>query len=233
MLKSKAIYSIFAVILLIVITGGLLYLLRSGAAKPEQPTSPGIGKPETPGVGQVESTPRATITQEKDTNFQPTSTGDQGIVLQPTATGDKGMTPEFTPLTPEASQTPQATPKSGPAQPTLTMLPTEVFVAKTPTPAGRQAPDVTIDKLKFTQVWVYPDAETERFTGRANMTNTGNTFLNGLIIEWKILGDGGSLLDQGQVTWPNLAPGETSTISFTGDKAYADTWTSVAFKLLP
>jgi hypothetical protein len=113
------------------------------------------------------------------------------------------------------------------------MLPTEVFVARTPTPAGRQASDVTVDMLKFTQVWVYPAVETERFAGRANVTNTGNTFLNGLTIEWKILGDGGSLLEQGQVTWPNLAPGETATISFTGVMAYADTWTSVAFKLLP
>jgi hypothetical protein len=233
MLKPKAIYSILTLILLIVIAGGLLFLLRSGAAKPEQPASPGIGDTETPGEGQVESTPKATITQEKGFVFQPTTTSNKGIVSQPTTTGDKGMTPEFTSLTPEGSQTPQATPKSGPAQPTLTMLPTEVFVARTPTPAGRQAPDVTVDKLKFTQVWVYPAEKTESFAGRANMTNTGNTFMNGLIIEWKILGDGGSLLDQGQVTWPNLAPGETSTISFTGNMPYADTWTSVAFKPLP
>jgi hypothetical protein len=67
----------------------------------------------------------------------------------------------------------------------------------------------------------------------ANVTNTGEQFLNGLAFTWRVVDGSGAELDGGVVTWPTLAPGETATTPLTGSAQYVDTWIRVEFSYPP
>jgi len=107
------------------------------------------------------------------------------------------------------------------------------IVGPPPTPAGRLAPDTTADPLQFQKIRIFMAEDTGRFNGQANMKNSGNTFLNGLRVSWQILGQSGQILDQGEIFWPNLAPGETTTVPLEGTAAYDDSWVRVEFSYSP
>ena len=115
----------------------------------------------------------------------------------------------------------------------LTPNPTEGVVGPLPPPPGREAPDTMAGPLQFQRIRIFKDPETNAFAGRANMKNTGAAFLNGLLISWQILGEADQVFDEGELTWPNLAPGETATISFTGTETFVDGWVRVEFHYSP
>ncbi|MGH2709810.1 MAG: hypothetical protein ACRDH9_01205 [Actinomycetota bacterium] len=103
------------------------------------------------------------------------------------------------------------------------------FIA-TPTPApGRSAPDASAGSLDFSGIRVFPVGG--GLAGSANMTNTGDQFLNALTIGWEVLvkAGGGRSLASGTVEWPSLGPGETATIRFEGDARYEDVPVRVLF----
>lgn len=109
---------------------------------------------------------------------------------------------------------------------------TKGLIGELSTPPGRFAPDVLADPLQFSNIRIYKNNEIGVFSGQANVKNLGTTFLNNLVLSWKILDSAGQVLDQGQVTWPNLAPAETATIQFVGQAVFVDTWQRVQFVYL-
>lgn len=152
------------------------------------------------------------------------------------------MTQEASPTT-NAPQQPSSTPELNTPQPgpTATSVTpaaptpqlTEGIVGEPPTPAGRLAPDAAATPLQIQQIRIFPNTATGTFSGRANLTNTGPQFLNGLIVSWQILDGANQVLDHGQFSWPNLAPGETATVSFDGSATFVDSWVRVNFEFTP
>jgi len=96
-------------------------------------------------------------------------------------------------------------------------------------PAARSAPPQRVRALRFADVKVFP-AGNGTFAGEAAMTNTGSSRLDALIVSWKILDAAGHTLDQGQLDWPSLEPGETAAIDLTGTVPYNDAWQTVRFE---
>ncbi len=96
-------------------------------------------------------------------------------------------------------------------------------------PAPRTAPPSRTGALRFDRIVVLEGTD-GTFAGRANVTNEGAAYLNGLRIAWRILGPNGVELDRGVSRWPNLAPGETATIELDGSRAYSDAWVRVRFE---
>jgi hypothetical protein len=115
----------------------------------------------------------------------------------------------------------------------LTPNPTEGLVGTLPAPPGREAPETITGPLQFQRIRIFSEPETSTFAGRANMKNMGNTFLNGLVISWTILGEADQVFAEGELTWPNLAPGETATIQFKGTEAFVDSWVRIEFDYSP
>ena len=97
-------------------------------------------------------------------------------------------------------------------------------------PPPRTAPPSRAGALRFDRIAVFEGSD-GAFAGRANVTNRGTTYLNGLRIAWRILGPNGVELDRGVSRWPNLAPGETATIELDGSRAYSDAWVRVRFEV--
>jgi len=95
-------------------------------------------------------------------------------------------------------------------------------------PAPRVAPPVRAGMLRFDRIVVFegPDG---RFAGRANVTNVGAAYINGLRLTWRIVSDDSRELDRGTAEWPNLAPGETATVELRGRARYSNSWTRVVF----
>jgi hypothetical protein len=106
---------------------------------------------------------------------------------------------------------------------------TEGLVGDLSTPTGRLAPDVLVDPLQFSNIRIYKNNDSGVFSVQANVKNLGTTFLNQLVLSWKIVDSAGQRLDQGQVTWPNLAPNETATITFVGKAVFLETWNRIEF----
>jgi hypothetical protein len=106
---------------------------------------------------------------------------------------------------------------------------TEGLIGDQSTPPGRLAPDVLTDALQFSNIRIYENKDSGVFSGQANVKNLGTTFLNQLVLSWKILDSTGQVLDQGQVTWPNLAPNETATITFVGKAVFLERWNRIEF----
>ena len=154
------------------------------------------------------------------------SDDDRNTVAGPPTTG----TTTTTTTAPSPTQTRQTTRTS--TTPTQTeprvTTETEPGVASS-LPAPRAAPPSRAGTLRFDRVVVFEGSDTA-FAGRANMTNRGAAYLNGLRITWRILGPNGVELDRGVSLWPNLAPGETATIELDGSRAYSDAWVRVRFE---
>ena len=106
---------------------------------------------------------------------------------------------------------------------------TEGLIGDQSTPPGRLAPDVLVDPLQFTNIRIYKATDVGVFAGQANIKNVGTAFLNQLVLSWRILDSATQVLDQGEFTWPNLAPGETTTITFIGKAAFLETWNRIEF----
>lgn len=126
----------------------------------------------------------------------------------------------------QTQQTTRTSTTSTPTEPRVTTE-TEPQVAPSP-PATRTAPPARADVLRFDRIVVLEGSDGD-FAGRANVTNAGAAYLNGLRIAWRILGQNGVELDRGVSRWPNLAPGETATIELDGSRAYSDAWVRVRF----
>jgi hypothetical protein len=121
----------------------------------------------------------------------------------------------------------------GPLTTGPTPNPTEGVVGASPTPPGRLAPEVVVGPLRIWQIRIFSSAETGLFSGRANITNGGDAFLNQLVISWRILDTAGQVLDQGEISWPNLAPGETSTMALPGSAPFVADWDRIEFAYSP
>jgi hypothetical protein len=219
-MKSK----LAAVILLGLAAVGGLFLLKSWNGKPVMPLFPnGTGEQPAP------SAP-AQVTQQ---NLPP---------LPGPGTSGKDTPPGAAPGTATAlAKTPNPWPGTSqqtptPATPILlitpAILPTEGFIGKSPTPPGRLAPDYIAAPLKFEKIRIFMN-DSGQYSGIANVSNTGETFLNSLVIKWQLMDKSGSVFDQGQFSWPNLAPGETATVSFAGTNPYNDLWEKVVFEFKP
>ena len=161
------------------------------------------------------------------------SEGATSVVAQPNAEVTSSPVAESS-SSPVPTLTPQPPPTAQPVEPQAvlpspTPNPTAGIVGPSPTEAGRLAPDTSAGPLRFGQIRIFADATTGKFAGRANITNTGQTFLNGIVVSWRILDSAGQLIDQGQSSWPSLAPGETATIPLNGSAPFVDTWARVEF----
>ena len=106
---------------------------------------------------------------------------------------------------------------------------TEGLIGELQTPTGRLAPDVLADPLQFNNIRIFRNNDSGVFSVQANMKNLGTTFLNNLVLSWRILDRSGQILDQGQFNWSNLAPNETAAITFDGSAVFLDTWSQMEF----
>jgi hypothetical protein len=220
--------------------GGLLYW-RQGRSAANQPTATdstatAVAKPSTllPTATVGPTTAAATLTSPSTATVP--SDSSTGVVALSTI--EATSSPEIEPisslsptLAPANTQPPAATQAIEPAivLPSPTLNPTRGVIGPPPTPPGRLAPDTSSGQLQFQQIRIFADAATGNFSGRANVTNTSQTFLNGIVISWRILDSAGQSIDQGQTSWPNLAPGETASIPLNGSAPYLDTWARVEF----
>jgi hypothetical protein len=135
--------------------------------------------------------------------------------------------PVTTTTTPDAP--PTTVPETpAPDTPGPVTVPQEPRVGSTPT-QPRTAPAFRAGILRFDRIVVL--REDGRFAGRANVTNQGGEYLNGVRLRWRVLGPMGATLDQGLVTWPSLAPGETATVHFAGSRPYRKDWRRVVFEI--
>lgn len=210
-------------LIVLVAVGGLFLLVRACSVAPGVPAdgtpAPALGltlplEGSTGAIGDEDLTQESTRKELRASSHS--STPDEVLI---------GGTPP-----PES-----ATPPKNPTQlaPVATPNPTEGLIAPPMTPTGHQALDSSAGPLLFQQVWVFENPETSAFSGRANMTNSGQTFLNNPVVSWKIMDEAGQVLDQGEMTWPNLAPNETATIPFDGSKPYVNNWERVEFGFTP
>jgi len=224
---------------------GVLYWIRGqGAANSPaagQPTTSALAATAGPATAVAKPTallPAATAVAESTSlpiASAPSATAIGGVAQSPiqvTSSATFEPSTSLAPtLAPANTQPPSAMPTSEPAivLPSPTPNPTRGVIAPPPTPAGRLAPDTSSGPLQFQQIRIFADAATGNFSGRANVTNTGQIFLNGIVISWRILDSAGQPIDQGQASWPNLAPGETATLPLNGSAPYLDTWARVEF----
>lgn len=208
----------------LIIIGGIFLLVRVRSV--------------VPGVPQQDGTPAPALGQTLPLKGTTGTTGANLITEQSNRTELRASSPSPTagdvisgdsPLPESATQPYDFTQLA----PIATPNPTEGLIAPQLTPTGRQAPDVSTETLLFQQVWVINNPETGSFSGRVNTSNIGEAYLNNLVISWKILDGAGGVLDQGEMTWPNLAPNETATIPFAGTENYADNWDRVEFEFTP
>ena len=211
------------IVLGLVVLGGL-FLLKSWNSKPAMPSvTNGTGEQSAP------SAPAQATQQDKPDSPESSTTGTDATPGAASGTATAlATTPNPRPGTPQ--QTP------APTTPNLlitqTMLPTEGVVGKLPTPPGRLAPDFIAAPLRFDKIRIFMN-DSSLYSGIANITNTGETFLNSFVIKWQIIDKSGSIFDQGQLSWPNLAPGETATVSFAGTNPYSDLWEKIVFTFEP
>src|SRR6266540_1928005 len=222
---------------------GLLYWSRGRSA------APAASEPPTPAPAATSGPPTAVA---KPTALLPTAIAVARPTSPPAATAlsesstsvvaqssmEATSSPQIEPiaslsptLAPANTQLPPATQTSEPAivLPSPTLNPTAGVIGPSPTPPGRLAPDSSSGPLRFQQIRIFGDAATGNFSGRTNVTNTSQAFLNGIVISWRILDSAGQPIDQGQISWPNLAPGETATVPLNGSMPYLDTWARVEF----
>ncbi|MFN2594727.1 MAG: FxLYD domain-containing protein [Actinomycetota bacterium] len=68
------------------------------------------------------------------------------------------------------------------------------------------------------------------FEARANVQNRSGRYLNDITFAWRIVDAAGARLDSGEAQWPNLAPGETTTIELKGHSRYNASWERVVFQ---
>ena len=226
-MKAKLAY---VILLGLILVGGLLFLIRSRNRTPVIPVVPKGAESNSPVLEQTAPTNTAKVTQEVESTSSQSSATEK-IAIPGTATGTITaftITPTLKPGT--SQQTP--TPTTPILLITPTMTPIEGLVGKSPTPPGRLSPDYLAEPLKFTQIRIFMN-DAGVFSGLANVSNTGETFLNALVIKWRIMDKSGNILDQGQLSWPNLAPGETATVSFVGTNPYNDLWEKVTFEFKP
>jgi hypothetical protein len=192
---------------------------------------------------------------DSTTGLPPSVEGIRTPAAGDTARPDPSPGLAVTPVVPSFSDTPGSPPAVAPGQATVstpeattsrlvpaaspsspigpTPNPTEGVIGDPPTPPGRLAPEVLADPLLIREIRVFKDPGTGLFSGRANVTNAGKTFLNRLAISWRIVDATGQVLDRGQIEWPNLAPGETATLPLNGSAAFADAWARVEFDYRP
>jgi hypothetical protein len=97
-----------------------------------------------------------------------------------------------------------------------------------PLAAGHAAPGQRVRELRFSRVRLFP-GRSGTFEGRANVTNLGRDLLTAIVFYWEVRDESGTLLDQGQLDRPRLAPGETITIRLTGTAPYRDDWRRVVW----
>ena len=228
----------------VALIAGLLYWSQ-GRLAANRPTPPAeIAQLPSPSAialtAQEPTAPLATATPRPALAAEPTvppptapSEGATSVVAQPNAEVTSSPVAESSP-SPGPTLTPQPPPTAQPVEPPAvlpspTPNPTAGIVGPSPTEAGRLAPDTSAGPLQFGQIRIFADATTGKFAGRANVTNTGQTFLNGIVLSWRILDSAGQLIDQGQSSWPSLAPGETATLPLNGSAPFVDTWARVEF----
>ena len=121
-------------------------------------------------------------------------------------------------------------PTTSPDEPSPSTAPPEPRVVTTTPPAPRVAPPARAGDLRFEQIVVLDEAG--RFAGRANVRNDGAQYQNGVRLRWRVVDSRGATLDDGVLTWPSLAPGETATLHFEGDRVYRQTWRRVVFEVI-
>jgi len=238
-----AIASLIAVTLIT----GLLYRSQGrSAADPleaTEPSAPALAATAGPATAAAKPTalqptvladPATAVAQP--TPSAPATTADSKSSTAGVAQSQAIGSPEIEPITspnptlaPASTQAPLATQTSEPeiVFPSPTLNPTIGVIGPPPTPAGRLAPDSSSGQLRFQQIRIFADAATGNFSGRTNVTNTGQTFLNQIVISWRIVDSAGQPIDQGQTSWPNLAPGETATVPLNGTAPYLDAWARV------
>ena len=198
-------------------------------------------------LGQRMDNARSTAEQAGPTDLGGTDESNQvnresTAATEPGANVTSSIKPELTGM-PFATQAPDSSPgiasntNTSPGDLTATLPSlsistsdlTEGLIGKLQTPTGRLAPDVVADPLQFSNIRVFRNNDSGVFSVQANMKNLGTTFLNNLVLSWRILDSSGQVLDQGQFTWPNLAPSETVTITFEGTTVFSDTWSRIEF----
>lgn len=175
-------------------------------------------------------------------SFNQTSSSLPGSNTAPSSSEGLEDLPDETPVpsSPQPNLTVAFTPTITTSNPTVaytpinvTSNPTEAVIGELPTPPGRSAMDILVFPLQFSNIRIFANPESGNFAGSANVKNMGNTFLNKLVISWEILNSVDQVLDQGQITWPNLAPTETATVVFNGTIVFTDTWTKIEFSYQP
>lgn len=134
------------------------------------------------------------------------------------------------PVVTESTRPEAPPPAAGPSLPVAPRPGDEPAVVAPPTtaPAAQLAPDAAAGTLRFTQVHVLAGAD-RAFSGRANTTNVGPDYRNGLTIRWTIVDRGGAVLDEGRAVVSSLAPGATTTIELDGSRPFEPAWASVRF----
>jgi hypothetical protein len=196
-------------------------------------------------LGQRTYNAPSTAEQAGPTEFDTTNQLDQ-VDREATAGTEPGsnvtssIKPELTGL-PLATRGPDDSPTGTSADDLTATLPslsistsalTEGLIGELQTPTGRLAPDVIANPLQFSNIRIFRNNDSGTFSVQANMKNLGTTFLNNLVLSWRILDSSGQVLDQGQFTWPNLAPNETVTTTFAGTAVFLDTWSRMEFTQL-
>jgi hypothetical protein len=148
--------------------------------------------------------------------------GDQALRNGPATTDTETVTPTTT----SAPPTQPSTTTETLTEPRVTTT-TEPGIAPS-LPAPRAAPPVRAGTLRFDRIFIF-DGGDGRFAGRANVTNSGEDFINGLGLTWRILAADSRELDRGTTSWPNLAPSETATVELRGHAQYSKSWARVVF----
>jgi hypothetical protein len=156
-----------------------------------------------------------------------------GLTVASCSGDDRGTTPPDRPVT-VATGPASTTPPTGPAvtKPEITTPAPPPATASVLPPArppapGRAAPDATAGPLRLTKVYV--GSASGRYVLRADVTNTGATYLNDVVLDWNLLGAGDARLAAGSVPVASLAPGETTTVSGTGGPGSRTPWVRVVF----
>jgi len=150
-----------------------------------------------------------------------------------TTTAPAEPTPAPTPTpTTTAIDKPTTTPPptTSPGEPSPTTTSPEPRVVTTTPLTSRAAPPARAGDLRFERIVVLDEAG--RFAGRANVRNGGAEYLNGVRLRWRVVDSRGATLDGGVLTWPSLAPGETATLHFEGERVYRKTWRRVVFEVI-
>ena len=148
----------------------------------------------------------------------------------PTAEPPPPPTTSETTITATLEEPAPTPPPTTPEEPSPTTTSEEPRVVTTPPPSPRIAPPTRAGDLLFERIVVLDEGG--RFAGRANVRNDGAEYLNGVRLRWRVVDSDGATLDAGVVRWPSLAPGETATLHFEGDRVYREIWRRVVFELI-